>query len=147
MILMLAPFLARLRAQVWNGEFDMSLIITIALIVCVFGIITATAMRIGIAMINAAPASWAARVSERTELSSTAIERSNANAPRPAQAEPAWQVTVLPPVASHRLHEGLSTPAATAIVPASQRIGQALRRKTQSKTPLQLTKPITRDSR
>lgn len=145
MILMLAPFLARLRAHVWNNQFDMSLIITIALIVCVFGIVTAMAMRFGLAMINASPAGRESHVSERAEMPPSEYKRIDADAASPASPQPeAWQVTASPKLSSHWLREYNSAPVAVLAVPVPQRIGQAFRKKAQprprSAAPTHLTK-------
>jgi type IV secretion system protein VirB6 len=51
MLLMLNPFLIQLAGNVWSRRFDMSTIITIALIVSVFAIVMMLAIRMGLGLV------------------------------------------------------------------------------------------------
>lgn len=129
MLLMLDPFITRLQALVSNNQFDMSLIITIALIVSVFAIITTIAMRVGVTIVagsNGAgrPGAFTSENTSSHQSSRTSAEPARSAAP----AEPASARIVSPTISPpSRLREeaGLSSPLRA--LPASQRLGQSLR--------------------
>jgi hypothetical protein len=132
MLLMLQPFLAQLAAKAQQHEFDMGLIVTIGIIVAIFGIITTMAMRMG-----AGIASGFATSSDRKEKGATppttssafstgvSPDRAEQIAARAAISNPVFQGEGAAP-ATRRAHESAS--AVADLTPVSQRLGQTYRR-------------------
>ena len=132
MLLMLQPFLTQLAAKAAQREFDMGPIVTIGLIVAIFGIITTMAMRMG-AGIAAGFATSSDRkdrgVYATTTLSASATgvipDRAEQIAAHVAMGNPLSHGEGATPV-TRRAHESAS--AVADLTPASQRLGQTYRR-------------------